>query len=218
MRELGDHLGIRSTNGVRYHLKALAARGYLSHEKGRRRDLQLLNPDGTSPFKREREDGARVDRPAVAGPSENVVRFPDRRPPAGLDHWWRAMPVVGRVAAGAPVLAEENREDEIGVDQALFGGGPGVDLFGLRIDGESMTGAGIHDGDLAIIRKTKSAGQGDIVVALVNDDATVKRFLPEESRIVLKAENPDYRSIVVTEEDRFEIAGVMVGLIRRRIE
>ena len=128
--------------------------------------------------------------------------------PCRLSDVWRRVPRY---------LAEENREDEIGVDQALFGGGPGVELFGLRINGDSMTGAGIHDGDLAVIRKQRTARDGEIVVATVNDEATVKRYLPEDSRIVLKAENPDYPSIIVTPEERFRIAGVVTGLIRRRV-
>lgn len=214
LREIGDAFQIASTNGVRYHLRVLEKRGYLQHKKGSRRGIQLLNPDGSSPFKSSVEE---VESLPTGDVSDKVIHLPDNSLPPGLTHWWKPLPIVGRVAAGSPVLAEENREDEIGVDQALFGGGPGIELFGLRINGDSMLEAGIHDGDLAVVRKQRTAREGEIVVATVNDEATVKRYLPEDSRIILKAENPDYPSIVVTEEDRFRIAGVVVGLIRRRV-
>jgi repressor LexA len=150
-------------------------------------------------------------------PPENVVSFPENNLPRGLTSWWKSLPIIGRVAAGSPVLSEENYEDEIGVDQALFGGGPNVELFGLRISGDSMIDAGIYDGDLAVIRKTRQAGYGEIVVATVNDEATVKRYLPGDEQITLQAENPNYDPIRVTPEDRFRIVGVVVGLIRRRV-
>lgn len=214
LRELGDAFRIASTNGVRYHLRVLEKKGYLQHKKGSRRGIQLLNPDGTSPYRGSMEE---VESIPTGDGSDKVIHLPTNTLPPGLTHWWKPLPIVGRVAAGYPVLAEENREDEIGVDQALFGGGPGIELFGLRINGDSMLEAGIHDGDLAVVRKQRTAREGEIVVATVNDEATVKRYLPEEARIVLKAENPDYSSIVVTAEDRFRIAGVVVGLIRRRV-
>ncbi|MCG3197022.1 MAG: LexA repressor [bacterium] len=215
LREIGDAFGIASTNGVRYHLKVLMQAGWLEHRKGSRRGLQLTTPEGVSPFKRHREPV--VDSLPAGDTPSNVVPFPNRPAPQGLSHWWKALPIIGRVAAGSPILAEENKEDEIGVDQALFGGGPNIELFGLRINGDSMIEAGIYDGDLAVVRKQRTARHGEIVVATVNDEATVKRYLPDEDRIVLKAENRDYDPIVVTPEDRFRIAGVVVGLIRRKI-
>ncbi len=216
LRELGDAFGIASTNGIRYHLRALTELGYIEHQKGSRRGLRLRNPDGSSPFQNTRPVG--VKREHKKDLPDNVVPFPDRRLPEGLSHWWKSLPIVGRVAAGSPILAEENKEDEIGVDQAIFGGGPNVDLFGLRVNGDSMIDVGIFDGDLAVVRKQRIARPHEIVVATVNDEATVKRYLPEEERIVLKAENKDYDPIIVTPEDRFRIVGVVVGLIRRKIQ
>ncbi len=216
LRELGDAFGIASTNGIRYHLRVLTQHGYIEHQKGSRRGLRLLNPDGSSPFQRPRP--VEVSRPKREELPDNVVPFPERRLPEGLSHWWKSLPIIGRVAAGSPILAEENKEDEIGVDQALFGGGPNVDLFGLRVNGDSMTDVGIYDGDLAVVRKQRTAHPNDIVVATVNDEATVKRYLPGEDRIILKAENKDYDPIIVTPEDRFRIVGVVVGLIRRKIQ
>lgn len=216
LRELGDAFRISSTNGIRYHLRVLAQLGWLEHRKGSRRGLRLLNPDGTSPYKKslgeESATSVHADLPS------NVVPFPEPRQPQGMPHWWKPLPVIGRVAAGSPILAEENKEDEIGVDQALFGGGPNVELFGLRIQGDSMVDIGIFEGDLAVVRKQRTARPGDVVVATVNDEATVKRYLPETDRIVLKAENSRYDPILVTPEDRFRIAGIVVGLIRRKID
>jgi repressor LexA len=215
LREIGDKFDIRSTNGVRYHLRILEKKGYIQHKKGSRRGIQLLNRDGSSPFL-ERNEPEVVTLPT--GNSEgNVIPFPESELPRGLSHWWKPLAIIGRVAAGEPIFAEENVEDEIGVDQALFGGGPGIDLFGLRISGDSMVGVGIHDGDLAVVMKRQTARPGEIVVATVNDEATVKRYLPQDTRVVLKAENPDYTDIIVTSEDRFRIVGTLVGLIRRTI-
>lgn len=215
LRELGDAFGIASTNGIRYHLRALAQNGWIEHRKGSRRGIRLVNPDGTSPFKRSEHSEPQT---SLTGDARgNVIPFPEPRLPEGLSHWWKALPIIGRVAAGSPILAEENKEDEIGVDQALFGGGPNIELFGLRINGESMAEIGIYDGDLAVVRKQRTARPGEVVVATVNDEATVKRYLPEEDRIVLKAENRDYDPIIVLPEDRFRIVGIVVGIIRRRV-
>ena len=215
LRELGDTFGIASTNGVRYHLRVLEKKGYLRHQKGSRRGIRLVNPDGSSPYKQRRS--SRVATLPLGDDLSNVIPFPEPRAAEGPAHWWKALPVIGLVAAGSPALAEENKEDEIGVDQAVFGGGPGIELFGLRINGDSMFDAGIHDGDLAVVRKQRTARVGEIVVATVNDEATVKRYLPGEDRIVLKAESKDYPSLTVTPEDKFRIVGVVVGLIRRRV-
>jgi len=132
-----------------------------------------------------------------------------RRRPENL----RAVPLVGRVAAGEPILAEENIEDVFFMDSSFLTSG---DLFALRVRGESMTGAGIFNGDVVFARKQPLAQPGDIVVAVIGDEATVKRFYPENGRIRLEADNPDYGPIIV---DRavpgFRLAGKVVGLIRK---
>jgi len=215
LRELADSFAIKSTNGIRYHLRVLMKHGYLEHKKGSRRGFQLLNPDGSSPYKTP--GPVVVETLPTFEPPDNVIQLPESSTPPGLEHWWKALPIIGRVAAGSPILAEENKEDEIGVDQALFGGGPNIELFGLRISGDSMIGVGIFDGDLAVVKRKQTARHGEIVVAIVNDEATVKRYLPGDKEIVLQAENEDYDPIVVTAEDRFTIAGTVVGLIRRKI-
>jgi repressor LexA len=130
------------------------------------------------------------------------------RMPASAAH----LPLVGRVAAGQPVLAEENIEARIEVDPALFR--PRADYL-LRVHGLSMRDAGILDGDLLAVQKTREAKNGQIVVARLGDDVTVKRFRRTRSTIELIAENPDFKTIVVPFGDvDFELEGVAVGLVR----
>ena len=132
-----------------------------------------------------------------------------RRRPESL----RPVPLVGRVAAGEPILAEENIEEVFFVDSSFLTSG---DLFALRVRGESMTGDGIFDGDVVFARKQPLAQPGDIVVAVIGDEATVKRFYPENGRIRLEAANPDYGPIIVDRSVHgFRLAGKVVGLIRK---
>jgi len=118
-----------------------------------------------------------------------------------------ALPLVGRIAAGAPVLATENVEDHVSLSSY-------EDCFLLRVQGQSMAGAGIMDGDLVIVRQQQEAQPGEIVVALLGEEATVKRFRPEDGRVVLEPENPEFQPIVVDRAADFRIAGVVVGLLR----
>jgi repressor LexA len=121
------------------------------------------------------------------------------------------MPVIGRVAAGSPLLAIENREDEVRVDPALFTPRPD---YALRVTGDSMIGAGIHDGDLLVVHRTPEARSGQIVVARINDEVTVKRLRRRGRGIFLQAENPAHDDIQVSSGDDFAIEGLGVGVIR----
>jgi repressor LexA len=125
------------------------------------------------------------------------------------------IPIVGRVAAGEPVLAEQNIEENITVDRFLVGAHR--EVFGLRVRGDSMIDAGIRDGDFVFVRKQMLAERGQIVVAMIGDEATVKYYHPEREQIRLVAANPAYAPIVVR-RDQFrptQILGVVVGLYRR---
>ncbi len=117
--------------------------------------------------------------------------------------------VMGRVAAGAPLLAEENIEDYIDVPSFLGGGGS---CFALRVAGSSMMKAGILDGDIVVVRQQESANDGDIVVAMIEDDATVKRFFREADQVRLQPENDDMDPIY-TRDPR--IVGKVTGVLRR---
>jgi len=124
----------------------------------------------------------------------------------------KAVPLVGSVACGTPITAIENYETVYRLPQELIGSG---EHFMLRAKGDSMTGVGIFDSDLLVIKKQEVAHGGQIVAALIEDDATVKTFYKESSgRIVLKAENPDYQDIIVESGD-FRILGVLVSSFRK---
>ncbi len=127
---------------------------------------------------------------------------------------YRAVPILGRIAAGLPLLAEENREGDVPLATSALPGG-GEDLFALRVRGESMIDAHIVDGDLVLVRRQDAAQPNDIVVALVDGDATVKRFGRDGDRIVLKPEHPTMPPIVVDPRERdVRILGKVVGLLR----
>lgn len=126
----------------------------------------------------------------------------------------REVPILGRIAAGAPLLAEENREGSLPIDAGWLER-KGEELFALRVRGESMIEAHIVDGDLVLVRRQESAQLGDIVVALLDDEATVKRFQREGDAVVLKPEHPTMSPIVVHPGERgFRILGKVVGLLR----
>ena len=130
------------------------------------------------------------------------------------------IPVVGRVAAGGPNLAFEEIERELLVDPTVFGPTEQPDsLFALRISGDSMKGVGIFEGDIAIVRKQHTASLGEIIVALLEEEATVKRYLPKNGYIVLQPENDAYDPIVLSGNklDDFKILGKVIGLLRTKL-
>ena len=179
-REIGDALGIRSTNGVADHVKALVRKGYLQKDdrsrRGIARGLQLT-------------DRSRAVRDDAVVP----------------------VPVVGDVAAGAPILAEENYDRTLHLDQSMVGSGTN---FGLRVRGDSMIEEGIQDGDVVIVRQQSTAREGEIVVALVDGEATVKFFFRERGRIRLQPAHPTMAPIYVDPTQTSAIQGVVVGVWR----
>lgn len=123
------------------------------------------------------------------------------------------VPLVGSVPAGRPIDAIENIEGDIAVDLTFL---PKGDSFTLRVNGDSMKMAGIFDGDLVLVRKQQVANKGDIVVALIDGEATVKRYFPEGNQIRLQPENDAYEPIIVDRSSgEFHIAGIVVGLMRK---
>jgi len=121
------------------------------------------------------------------------------------------LPLVGRVAAGSPILAQEHIDQSYVVEATMFQRKPD---YLLKVRGMSMRDAGIMDGDLLAVQKAREAKNGQIVVARLGDDVTVKRFRRNRDLIELHAENPDYPTIVVEPGEPFEIEGLAVGLIR----
>lgn len=119
-----------------------------------------------------------------------------------------ALPLIGRIAAGSPLLAVENVESQFTLERFH-------DCFLLRVQGESMTGAGIIDGDLVVVRQQATAEEGEIIAALLDNEATVKRFERRGETVVLRPENPQFEPIIVDPaRTDFRIIGVVVGLLR----
>lgn len=182
LREIGQSLGIKSTNAVSDHLSVLERKGVIVRDRTRSRGIVL-------PAKRRASGIAR----------EGVVD----------------VPVLGRIAAGAPLLAEENLDGYVRVDERYVSGRS--PHFALRVVGESMIEAGILDGDLVIVRSQNEAKQGEIVVALVDGSATVKRFYLEGDRVRLQPANAQMEPIYISKEEAREtlVQGVVVGVLRR---
>jgi repressor LexA len=139
---------------------------------------------------------------------------PSSRPPAANDNLME-IPIVGRVAAGALSEAIEDPEDTVHIDRMLVGGQQ--DVFGLRVSGESMIEAGIFDGDFVFVRKQLNANRGEIIIALVGDEATCKYYFPEREHIRLQPANKDMAPILIPKHDwrSTQILGVVVGVYRR---
>lgn len=180
-REIGDALGIASTNGVSDHVKALIKKGFLKKLDGApgvARGIQL------------------TAKSRSMHANENLIEIP----------------LLGHVAAGAPILAEENQERVINFDADLLrGSGP---TFALRVRGDSMIEEGIHDGDMVIVRQESSAENGDIVVALVDGEATVKYYFHEGERIRLQPANSAMDPIFVGRDQTTLIQGTVAGVVR----
>lgn len=190
IREIGTALGIASTNGVRYYLDRLEQSGKIRRDRWTSRGIELQTAE-----------------PAETVPHGVVSRFA-RRAPEPIE-----IPLLGRVAAGAPILAEENIEDTILIDGALVRPGK---HFALRVRGDSMKNAGIFDGDIVIVRHEAPVRSGEIGVVLIGDEATVKRVFPRREKLLLLPENDDYEPIEVRPGDpETRVAGKVVGVFRR---
>ena len=194
LREIGARMGIRSTNGVNDHLRALERKGYLKREDMKSRAL----------------------RPTDLGNLELPGLKQGDLSPANIDDLNLVeIKVLGRVAAGLPLLAEEHVIDTVKIDRGLLKGGR--ELFGLKVHGDSMIDAGILSGDYIFVRKQLTANRGDIVVALIGDEATVKYYYPEKDYIRFQPANKTMAPILVRAVD-FKptmLLGVVIGVFRR---
>ncbi len=199
LREIGEHFGIRSTNGVNDHLKALEKKGHLRREDLKSRAMRPVLPDGS---------GELVPMRRVAHGTGDVALVSESGDMAEI-------PILGRVAAGQPILAVENVSDTVRIDRVLVGNHR--EVFGLRIVGESMIEDGIFDGDYVFVKKTPSAHPGDIVVAMIEGEATVKRYYPEGDRIRFQPANSNMQPITVRRADfkSVDIIGIVVGVYRK---
>lgn len=179
LREIGGHIGVTSTNGVRYVLDALVRKGFLERSPMLSRGIEL------------------TDRSAVSS-SRSMSR---------------EVPIVGRIAAGIPITATENLEGRVSVDRSIA---QTDDTFALRVRGESMIEAGIREGDVIFARPQRTADSGDIVVAMIGEEATVKFYKPVGARILLEPANSRFKPIVIESgTPGFQILGKVVGLMRK---
>lgn len=194
VREIGDHVGLSSTSTVQSHLDALEKFGYIKRDANKNRSISVLGMAKTDTLSTE------ADNEAV---SSDSFEF--------LGRSLKQVPLVGTVQAGTPITAIENREAVLPLPIELIGNS---DCFLLRVQGESMKDIGMYEGDLLIVRNQATANNGDIVVARVDDEATVKRFYRERDHIRLQPENEDFAPIVVRD---CTIEGKVIGLIRDRL-
>lgn len=190
--EIANTLGFKSANAAEEHLQALARKGAIELVSGTSRGIRL------------KQTSASIERQSR--------ELQDRHLAANADIY--SLPLVGSVAAGAPILAQEHVECTFQVEAHLFKSRPD---YLLKVKGMSMRDAGIVDGDLLAVRITKNALNGQIVVARLDDAVTVKRFVKTASHIELRAENENFSPIIVNPSDAIDIEGVAVGLIRNQL-
>jgi repressor LexA len=203
--EMKDALDLKSKSGIHRLITALEERGFIRRLPNRARALEVVRlPDAMTGVQRKFtpsvvEGGlARTKAPAAA-PAEERLRDNE-------------IPVMGRIAAGTPVSAIQNRSHSITLSQDFLTQG---EHYALEVRGDSMVEAGILDGDLVVIRRQDIANTGDIVVALIDDEeATLKRFRRRGSSIALEAANPAYETRVLG-PDRVKIQGKLISLVRR---
>lgn len=196
LREIGEHFGIKSTNGVNDHLKALEKKGHLRREDLKSRAMRPVNMPAAGRSRSGKGAG-------------NALRMDMNS--EGLCN----VPILGRVAAGQPILAVEDAEDTVRVDRFFVGNHE--EVFALRIVGESMIEDGIFDGDFVFVRKSATAKPGDIVVAMIEGEATVKRYFPESDLIRFEPANSNMSPIVVRKSDfrAVDLLGIVVGIYRK---
>jgi repressor LexA len=203
IREIGAAFGIASTNGVRYYLDKLEREGKIRRDRFTSRGIEVQLAGGRG--------ATHMDTLPSMSPAF-------RRANAGGSHGPARdlfeIPLLGHVAAGAPLLAEEHIEDTLTLDAAMVR--PGGKHFALRVRGDSMKNAGILDGDIVIVRHDTPVKSGEIAVVLIGEEATVKRFFPRRDKLLLFPENEDYEPIEVRPADpEVRVAGKVVGVFRR---
>ena len=181
VREIGEGVGLRSSSTVHAHLEKLEHKGYIRRDPTKPRAIEITDPE-----------------------------YSKSSLPSGLQQAQMvSLPVLGRVTAGAPILAEENIDEYINVPTDFTK--QGANQFCLRVKGDSMIDAGILDGDMVLVRQQNNAENGEIIVAMMGDEATVKRFYRMRDKVKLQPENPGYEPIYSRE---VVILGKVVAVFR----
>ncbi|MGD0558414.1 MAG: transcriptional repressor LexA [Streptosporangiaceae bacterium] len=200
MREIGEAVGLTSTSSVSYQLSTLQRKGYLHRDVGRPRTVEVrlpghpaVRPDANTPAAAEEE-------PAAATPANGMDIASQEA---------RYVPLVGRIAAGGPILAEQQVEDIFPLPRQIVGEGT---VFLLKVSGDSMINAAITDGDWVVVRQQENAENGEIVAAMIDGEATVKTFKRSDGHVWLIPHNPAYTPIL---GDEATILGKVVAVLRR---
>ena len=202
MREIGDAVGLASPSSVSHQLNALVAKGYLRRDPNRPRALEIVSPDATADEVGYRSGGVEPLRPR-GDHYDTETDSGDARPEASY------VPVLGRIAAGVPITAEEVVEDVFPLPKQLVGEG---DLFLLKVNGDSMVDAAICDGDWVVVRQQQHADNGDVVAAMLDNEATVKTFKRVDGHVWLMPHNEDFSPI---DGDHATILGKVTAVLRR---
>ncbi|MCH9274709.1 transcriptional repressor LexA [Bifidobacterium amazonense] len=198
-REIGEAAGLKSPSSVKHQLQVLEEKGFIRMNANKGRAIELVS-DST--------------RPSSDGPAEataTVLPFPGNREAGASASIMqsRDVPLVGRIAAGVPITAEQHVDDVMRLPERLTGTG---NLFMLEVHGDSMVDAAICDGDFVVVREQQSAENGDIVAALLGDEATVKTFRNDNGHVWLIPHNPAYSPIDGTHA---QIMGRVVTVLRK---
>ncbi|HEX7350139.1 transcriptional repressor LexA [Brachybacterium sp.] len=185
MREIGDAVGLTSSSSVAHQLQSLERKGFLRRDPKRPRAMEVVMPDADD-----------APAPPASAPEPEIVSNSV------------SVPLVGRIAAGVPITAEEQVEDVFTLPQRLVGDG---DLFLLQVVGDSMIDAAICDGDWVVVRSQNTAERGEIVAAMIDGEATVKTFVQRDDHVWLMPHNPAFAPIL---GDHAEILGKVVAVLR----
>jgi repressor LexA len=194
MREIGEAVGLTSSSSVAHQLKTLEEKGFLKRDPNRPRALEVFLPEVMA---------ARRSISSADESSYDETGIGDTMPAASY------VPVLGRIAAGGPILAEERIEDVFPLPRQLVGDGQ---LFLLQVAGDSMVDAAICDGDYVVIRQEQTASNGQIVAALIDGEATVKTFQRKDGHVWLLPHNDAYEPI---NGDQATILGVVTAVLRK---
>jgi len=189
VREIGEIIGVKSSSTVHTYLSNLEKKGYIRRDPSKPRAIEVLidvNEGLSSGYDDIKSNSS------LSLVNEEIV----------------SVPIVGKVAAGYPISAVENIDEYFPLPKSFTGD---TEVYMLKVSGESMINAGIFDGDIVVVRKQSTAKNGDIVVALIEEEATVKRFFLEKDYVRLEPENPIFEPIITTQGS---VIGKVIGLVR----
>lgn len=203
-REIGSAAGLKSPSSVKHQLQVLEEKGFIRVNANKGRAIEVIVPSTSPASQREHEYPASQDSQTKESSSAEIFQFPAESISESRD-----VPLVGRIAAGVPITAEQHIDDVMRLPERLTGSGT---LFMLEVHGDSMIDAAICDGDYVVVREQNSAVNGDIVAALLDDEATVKTFRKEQGHVWLMPHNPAYSPIDGTHAT---IMGKVVTVLRK---